>query len=335
MTPSLSRRARTAALIVALLAPAARAQEFSILAGGMDVVGTRSTSYSWSFEYRQRFWRHLDWTFSWINEGHPPEHHRDGFAAQLWLTQPILGGRGMVGVGAGPYRLFDTIPAANGGSVDLDTWAGMLSFTAGWKVSKRTTLRLTINRTFTGADIETHDYLFGVGWRLSPSEPALVPLSGAAGEHDPRTVAEEVMAFAGASTVNTFHSETAVARGLEYRHGAGTHTDWTLSWINEGRPGPTERDGLAAQGWLENGYSHERLVLGVGVGPYAYLDKQKSVAGVGGNRRGVAGLVTVSSAYRFGDRWFVRLNWNRVVSFYNRDADVIVLGLGATTTGGW
>jgi hypothetical protein len=335
MSPRVARIGATVALAAVLFALSAGGQEFTLMTGSMDVVGTRSTSYAWSFEFRQRFWRHLDWTFSWVNEGHPPEHHRDGFTTQVWLTQPIGQGRGWLGVGVGPYRLFDTVPAGDGGSQDLDVWASMLSFTAGWRVSPRTTLRLTLNRVVTGRDIETHDYLFGVGWRLPRSEPGLAPLSGSPGTRDPRTVSEEVMAFAGASTVNTFHSETAVARGLEYRHGIGTYTDWTLSWINEGRPGPTERDGVAAQAWLENAYAHERLVLGVGAGPYAYLDKQKTEAGVGGNKRGVASLVTVTSSYRFGDRWFARLNWNRVVSFYNRDADVIVLGLGLTTTGGW
>jgi hypothetical protein len=317
-----------------LVACSAGAQQVGVLAGAMDVVNVRTTSYAWEIEYRQTFAHHLEWTFSWLNEGHPDHHHRDGFTTQAWLTNALWDPRLIVAVGAGPYRFFDTVPGA-GGSKDLNDWGAVLSFTAGWQVSRSTILRATVDRTFSGSDIATHTYMFGISRILSRSRPPLVRLPGEPSTVVRRTVEKEVMAFAGRSIVNTFHSEGALARGVEFRHGIRKFTDWTLTWLNEGKPGPTERDGLAGQAWLERPFSRDRLVLGVGAGPYLYLDRQKVLDNPGKNRWGVAGLVSLTASWRFGDRWFTRLNWNRVASFYDRDADVIVLGIGATTSRGW
>ncbi len=322
-------------VLLAALAPArAGSHEVAVLAGGMDVVGTRDTSYAWQLEYRQAVRGRLRWSVAWLNEGHPPGHHRDGFAISGWITDRLWDDRVEVGVGAGPYRFFDTVRAADGGPENLDAWGGLLSFSASVRLDRRRLLRFTAARTFTGRDIETHVYVAGLGWELAPSPPEAVRPRGAPRPLR-RTVEQELMVFGGQSIVNTFRSPGAFARGVEYRRGISPHVDWTMSWINEGRPGPTERDGLAAQAWLENGFHDERLVLGFGAGPYLYSDKEKPEIDAGGDRYGVASVVTISTGWRFGKRWFTRLNWNRVVSFYDRDADVIVLGFGAGTSLGW
>lgn len=38
--------------------------------------------------------------------------------------------------------------------------------------------------------------------------------------------------------------------------------------------------------------------------------------------------LTVTTSYRFSDRWFTRFNWNRVMSNDSRDTDLFLLGLG-------
>jgi len=42
----------------------------------------------------------------------------------------------------------------------------------------------------------------------------------------------------------------------------------------------------------------------------------------------IAGLLTVTTSYRFFDHWFTRFNWNRVMSNDSRDSDVFLLGVG-------
>jgi len=322
----------TALLVLAAgLAPVpSAAQEVSLQAGAMDVIGTSETSYSWQITYMAQRRHHLAWSVSWLNEGHPEDHHRDGCAPQLWFIDTLGDSRFDVGVGAGAYRYFDTIPDAAEGSRNLDAWGGIVSFAAGWRVSRHAVVRLTVNRTITKRDIQTHTYMLGLGWRLKPSPPQPVSGQGDPGKQPLRTVGRELMLFSGTTIVNTFSSESAHAWGAEYRHGFSPHFDWTLSWIDEGLTDVTDRDGIAGQVWHENGFYHERLVIGIGAGPYLYSDDIKERLDPDERRYGVASLITLTTGWRFANGWLARVSWNRVASFYNRDADVIVVGIGVT-----
>jgi len=63
---------------------ATRAGELDLATGfehSMPDVGNTST---WGIEYRQPFSEHWAASFTWLNEGHLVNHHRDGQAAQLW-----------------------------------------------------------------------------------------------------------------------------------------------------------------------------------------------------------------------------------------------------------
>lgn len=42
----------------------------------------------------------------------------------------------------------------------------------------------------------------------------------------------------------------------------------------------------------------------------------------------MSGIVSISASYRLSDRWLTRITWNRVVTRYDRDTDVIQAGLG-------
>src|SRR5262245_23820769 len=75
---------RTAALLSGLVTLGAigRAQEFSVLVGGMNAPESGDTSYSWQIDFRQYLSRYTAWSLSWLNEGHVSNHHRDGWIAQ-------------------------------------------------------------------------------------------------------------------------------------------------------------------------------------------------------------------------------------------------------------
>jgi hypothetical protein len=40
------------------------------------------------------------------------------------------------------------------------------------------------------------------------------------------------------------------------------------------------------------------------------------------------GVVSVSASYQLGQRWLTRVTWNRIVTRYDRDTDVIEAGVG-------
>lgn len=70
------------------------------------------------------------------------------------------------------------------------------------------------------------------------------------------------------------------------------------------------------------------LTLGVGAGPYLSITQNDDLPQ---NRTGdgrFSGLVSLSASYRFTNRWLARLTWNRLVTRYDRDADIIAAGVG-------
>jgi hypothetical protein len=68
----------------ALCAAPARtfAQELALYAGPLR--GEHSHSYAWALDYTEGFGRYLAGSITWLNEGHIPDHHRDGPTVQLW-----------------------------------------------------------------------------------------------------------------------------------------------------------------------------------------------------------------------------------------------------------
>ena len=42
----------------------------------------------------------------------------------------------------------------------------------------------------------------------------------------------------------------------------------------------------------------------------------------------LSGLVSISASYRFTQHWSARVTWNRVVTRYSRDTDVLLGGIG-------
>jgi hypothetical protein len=80
--------------------------------------------------------------------------------------------------------------------------------------------------------------------------------------------------------------------------------------------------------WLVDEYFVRRLSLGFGVGAYWYFDQKNPPAKPILRDQTLAALLSPTVAYRFTPHWQARLTWNRVLSNYDRDADVILLGLG-------
>jgi hypothetical protein len=302
----------------------ARAQELSGMGGLMRPVGEDVQSYAWQFDFRYGLSRHWAWSASWLNEGHVPDHHRDGFVSQLWLRWPFSNDRFELDAGAGFDRYYDTQPGENGDSVNVHGFAPIYSLSVTDYTDSPWFVRLTFNRVNPSSDIRIDSVVLGVGYGLEHRVNSGTPAPAEAG----RTTNNEFTVFVGQSVVNTLASENALAYSVEYRHGIGRHLDWTVSWIYEGDPEIVRRQGLGTQVWLVGAYLNDRLALGIGFGVYIYIDKKETEATDQDKNSDVAGLITPTIAYRLSDHWLARFNWDRIVSNYNKDADVFLLGLG-------
>lgn len=314
------------ALAMALSRPL-HAQELSFGWGGLSTPDSADgkATYTWQIDYRHNFLRCLAWSASWINEGHIQNHHRDGFATQLWGRLPLSGRHLSLAFGAGADRYFDTQPDGNGGSQDVHGWAPIYSLSATWQTQTPWLFRLTYNRIEPHDNIKTNGIQMVVGYKLWKTSEDQVPESA---EHPHWTTGREFTAFVGKTVVNTFNSESDMATGLEFRKGIARYCDWTFSYVNEGDPEVTRRNGLATQFWLVDAYLNKKLAVGMGVGAYFYVDRKHAPVEGQEPDGDFAPLLTPTISYRISDRWTARLNWNRVVSDYNKDSDVFLLGIG-------
>jgi hypothetical protein len=326
----LAPRALSAVLGALLLAASgvSHAQEFSLLGGLSRGIGEHT--YSWAASYEEGLGDYFAASFTWLNEGHVTGHHRDGHLLQGWARLPLADRRFVISAGIGPYRYFDTSTEQGGGSYsDLHGWGVVYSLRAQYYFANRWIAQFQLNRVQVQRGPNTNAALIGIAYQLdAPSVPG--PRDWAPGRSTRVTAGNEVTAFVGQTIVNSTASETSLAGALEYRRGIAKYLDWTVGYLHEGNTDLVRRDGVTTQLWATRAFFEDRLTLGLGVGVY-FAVKQKSNTDVTGDNDTddrFAGIVSMSASYRLGQHWTTRVTWNRIVTRYNRDTDVILAGVG-------
>ena len=303
----------------------AAAQEFALYAGPLK--SGPDHTYSWAMDYTEGFGQYFAGSVTWLNEGHVPGHHRDGQLVQVWARLPVARRRLVFALGVGPYRYFDTEVAKEG--LDYSNthgWGVVYSARATWYSTHRWTANLQLNRVQVTNGPSTTALMLGVGYQLdAPGTP---------GPRDfalPRThkvTNNEITLMAGETILNSFDSQTSVAEAIEYRRGLTNFLDATVGYLHEGNGLTARRDGATAQLWLTRAFFDDRLTLGAGAGLYAAIhhgsdgDARSTGDGI------LSALVSVSASYRVTPHWAARVTWNRVMTRYSRDTDVILGGIG-------
>ena len=302
--------------------------------GGAGTPNLRSSSFSWDIDYYQRLYRHLSGSVGWINEGHVIGHHRDGTAAELWLDLPLNKGRYTLSVGAGGYYYFDTQPLGNGDSADVHGTAPIYSFAATAYFTDRVFARFLINRINPHNDFHSNTALLGFGYWFGRSKRPTPGKLGDAPAEAAFVTSNELTAYVGKSVVNVTHSEHAIAYAAEYRRGLARHLDGTISYFYEGDPNLIRRSGLGLQACPVNTFFDGRITLGMGLGVYVYIDNKHAgpsrqlAVGASVNTPAMAPLISPTFGVRLSDNWIIRAVWHRVLTNYNRDSDVFLLGGG-------
>ena len=136
-----------------------------------------------------------------------------------------------------------------------------------------------------------------------------------------------IMLLAGRSIVNSFKSETSTSTGLEYRRTFTPNIEGSVILMNEGKVDAAERKGVSAQVWLLRPFT-ERTVLEMGFGAYAMRDQLDRTDPHAERENHVAPIASIGMRYRFDDHWRAQLTWSRVITNYERDSDVFLLGAG-------
>lgn len=230
--------------------------------------------------------------------------------------------------GGGIYYYYDSQLLGGAESVDVHGTAPIISFAATGYLSDRWFYRVMVNRITPSSDIKDTTVLAGVGYWFGPNRrpEGTEPNSGTP---DPEYITEpQFTVFGGQTIVNTFYSTKAWAGAAEYRQGLLPHLDGTASYIYEGDPKSERRSGGALQLWPVNSFLDKDTSVGVGVGPYIFVDRRHPASNTRESPAAIAPLLSLTIARRLSQNLIARVVWDRVTSSYNRDADIFLFGLG-------
>lgn len=255
---------------------------------------------------------------SYLNEGHFEMHHRDGLAGQLWLQHDVR--KLTLAVGAGPYLYCDTKDDSEDVPYRNEHGVGALSsLMLKWPMTRR--LKLQVRGNWIAArDMDTCSILVGIGGSFDSlfrkAGVAVQPMA------PPAKHRNEITLFTGETIVNSFGSETTIPVSLEYRRQVRQHMQWTVSGLYEGCNSMIHRFGPATQLWVVDNLGDWPLTFGLGAGAYATMDQK------GDDRETLAGIVSLTASYQFHPSYVARVNWHRILVDYDRDADVVLAGIG-------
>lgn len=301
----------------------AQAQDASLLAGAMRVdQNPGDSSFAVALGYHHHLNKYLAVSADYLNEGHPKAHHRDGLGAQLWVHTAVPQRGWSVAAGIGPYYYFDTITGSGspGDYRNDHGWGQLMSLSAKYHLSSNAYLEARLAHTHGMTSHDSTMLLFGAGYELR-KQPLGVRLQN--GEKGGNLL----MLLGGRSIVNSFKSETATSYGVEYRRTVNPNVEWSVTAMSEGKVDAAERKGVSGQLWLLRPFT-ERTALQMGFGAYAMRDQLDRTDPHAERAAHLAPIASIGARYRISDTWRAQFTWSRVITDYERDSDVFMLGAG-------
>lgn len=246
----------------------------------------------------------------YLNEGHPENHHRDGFALQASFYRDFNDWR--VQLSTGPYYSMDTTRQADGAVLN-DKHLGLLSSLAlKWHPNQR-------------------DWYVGIGYnnvwmpnRLNSNSVLLLvgtDIQNVGGNANGGEVSKmKVGLWIGPA--DTTNPGTKVTNGgqLELAFPIDDQFSYSIAGLYEGNTTLAMRKGVMAQGWYNE--KLKNWTISAGVGPYLAHDSLRD------NRAtNLLAVASVRATYQLTRRTNIGLDFNRVISFYHKDADMIMFGI--------
>ena len=308
-------------LLLCFAASPAWSQEIYVNGGQQEDRVTHDKAATWSVSYLQGLGEHLAVGLMYLNEGHVPDNHRDGYAPQLWFRTNVLHRQLSLSAGIGPYLYFDTESTDRNDSYDAHGWGAMYSLALTWYTDSRFLFQIRGNYIDAVNSYNSFALMGGIGYQLD-APAAEGPLDTAPKERT-STTGNELSLLAGDAVLNRSQSRHTFATAVEYRRGISPHFDVTAQLMDEDSD-RDERYGAAAQLWAVRTYFRDRLSFGIGVGPYLAHDKDRGPSG----STCLNGIIGLTGAYHFTEHWMIRFTWDRVLTDYDHDADIFLAGLG-------
>lgn len=254
----------------------------------------------------------------YINEGHPDNNHRDGYAIQYVYRKTLSAELGLE-LGAGPYYSQNRTTTASGEEINDSRLGALLSAALIARLdaySPGLHMRVGFNHVAAGGGVPSSNALLvGLGKEIGAQRTE-------SGSSDP-TNGHPLWLGGSYGFAQTNHSGPGrrTAYSLETKQYFENFA-WSLSAIDEGSDGQlVDRRGIAAQAWYVQPVS-EKWSLSGGAGPYVARNK------LDGNGTTLNALVTIQVDRTIGKDWKAFGNFGRVITFRDKnDADLITIGL--------
>ena len=312
--------------VLVLLALPAYAGEISLLGGYGWTDKPVEKTYAWQTQYMEGLGDHLAYSLAYVNQGHFIEHHRDGYAANLWARTNLLEKRLSLGIGVGGLFYFDTLRPADGGPQhDYHGWGTMTNVAATWYTESRVFYQLQGYWVRGDKSFDTLTALAGIGYQLDAP-----PVQGpdVKGPHQPeKTVDNEFSLMGGQAIVNIAGPGKSFAGQLEYRRGIYRYLEVTAGALYEGKSDLIDRYGLTTQLWLAKRFLDDNMSLGAGFGGYFAVDQHRGGSNSGRNVF-VSKIASISGSLKISEHYDVRATFDRVITTYDRDSDIFMGGIG-------
>jgi hypothetical protein len=315
-------------LLAAAATCPAFAQELNLFGGTLRDTSRHKSAHAVEAEYMQGVGSHSAFSLGYLNEGHLPDDHRDGYLAQFWGRTDVLDRKLTLSAGIGPYWYLDTNQRTPGsGFTDNHGWGRIMSLDAAWHAGDRWLIRARGNWVNASSSFDSSSLSLGVGYSLS-SDWCAAPRAEAP-QCPEWTTGRELTLYGGTDVVNSFgNTGSAAVEGLEYRRGFARNADWTVGLFHENHRLLARRTSLATEVWVTRPVSGEDWRLGLGAGPYFVIGKGNRAASGETNPQSVCGVISATASRRLSDKWSLRLTWDRVFTNDDRDTDMVMLGLG-------
>lgn len=297
-----------------------------------DLPGSKNSStYTYGAEFLHQIAPHYSLGLDYINQGHfdgGVSHHRDLDGVNFWVhTDPqFAAGKLNLAFGLGPVFFYDTVGNVDGHPADQHGLGMSYSLAATWQENSWL-YRVRLSHVDAGS-FKTNALLLGVGFQFGSGSMGSTGSGHGGAGHDtmPDDYSgrpKEVTIYSGLTVVNQPGNASSRAFALEYRRDLNSYLQYTLTAQSEGGNAMIDRKGVAGEIWLAKSFLDDRLSLGAGIGLLAAHDGMRP-----SDKNFVTPMRSISAAYRINPDWSVRVKFDRVISNYNRDTDIFMLGVG-------
>jgi hypothetical protein len=144
-----------------------------------------------------------------------------------------------------------------------------------------------------------------------------------------RNIEAQELTFMGGAVPKTKVEQSTYTWQIDYRQDIYRNLATSIAYINEGHVPGHHRDGTAWEAWGRLPFFQDRLSLSLGVGAYYFYDTQPLPGGGDtANIHGTAPIYSLSATGYFSNRWFYRINYNRIDARSDIKTNTVAVGAG-------